>query len=271
MYYELTFNTGVVIKFTPDKLKTSKNISDFDAYYFTIEYKEEENRLLKERNLNYLDIISRKIVKGNYRYNVLGTKKYFGDIFDNLYTGNTGAFRNYEYEVVRIKNSSDNLIEMKEYIFDQLKHNKDDFFNKVLIYDSNIKKLLKRYVDLKSTDLMNSEDVDYLYEIEGKVMDELTVYSNYRKIAVSRSFYEKIGDKRKSNQVTPSIHVDTKVDIEYRRKREEEKLANMGKIDDMISEFNRSDLDKEEFIETEEEYNMMRGGETEGTVQGRIR
>lgn len=176
------------------KLSNSNDISDFDRYV------EENNGLygLSNKLADMIDVSTRDItkitivrnVKGNeLEYSLVSSNPYLTPVIDKVENKKIlSPDGRYQINAVTIPMDNPNYIEMKKYLFDNIKDNYKQFLNYVYKYNNEFSKLLYKYGSSYNDTIYNEETEEHnIKDLQRRIEIGLSIYSNFRTLCIARS------------------------------------------------------------------------------------
>ena len=232
-----------------------KKLSAFDSFSMSDDFTKFLEDVCNQLNIPEHSISDIKIVKDDRRsreieYNLLEDNPYFADVFSKSSVKQVNEY-NYKAEREIISPQSESYQEMRDYVFNQLKRNSNNFLNDIYKYPNKFKEILEKYAKSYESNDFKEEDYHYLYELETTIKHHLTIYKIYRSMATKRYQYEKYGryDVRNNNN---KINKDDK---DISAKILEQRYTNLNTVSHRTKEYNEK---YDEFIEPDE-YGQMNG------------
>lgn len=186
-------------------------------------------------------------------YSIINNNKYLTPVLETVKKKNvqlSGEPYTRNTDTVDVNNST--FIEMKEYLFKQLKEN-INFLDEIYTNKNTFSMILNKYI-IAINNNHNEEDNRNVNLLESEIIKALSIYKNYRSMCVARYFYEKnLHVKHQSNSTVKNVQINTNV-----KKNDEvdnqEKRKNYS-IDSELSkgyQYYGEDGEKEEFLDEDD-------------------
>ena len=280
-FYKIIMENGDEISsFVPESLKkTDQDMFYFDYFAYACKdantFYKQIKKLASIKDGEIKSVIDYKRDKNNRDYNP------YNIVFDNPYLKRaldanyeTGKYNNIKRKKVRVlgKNVFDDDVvvidkntelynEMCNYLFDNLRNNKDVFFKSIYNRKNDYSIILKQYAELYESvekETASGEEINELAIKERDIKDHLSKYKTFRSLAICRYNYEQRLEEKES-----------KKEEKERLKEEKKTLEELAKIPqpdpmdglkDVSDYFERYNQEHEEYIEPGEYQQMSPEG-----------
>ena len=221
--YKVYFEDGTT-KLIGDQRLVDKELDSYDRFVLNGNLEEMMPKALNALNIKTpikkTTILGRTENKKEFEYNLLNDNPYFDDIF--YYVKDSKDSRNKERI---IDSESENLKEMRDYLFKQLKEDPDNFITNIYCFHNKFREILNKYAIAYKSNNYTEEDMHNLYELESTIRKQLSVYKIYRTLASRRYYYEKTlinkVEEAKVVDVEEDEHEYSALTNEYNKKYDE--------------------------------------------------
>lgn len=264
--FKVNLDNGQTETLIPDGYE-DKELSDFDMY--VLKYGGKNSFIGKVCNtLGVTRSMIKEVIinsRSDFGYNLIEENPYFKDIYDNLKEEDTYGAKNYQKKEVVITGNSANFRDMRDYLFYNLRKNGNTLINEIYTRNTELRRLLEKYVSIYNPLSYSEEDNRNINTLERQIVDTLSIYRNYRGMAVSRYNYE--NSKSNTNIYISNEELKKEKEIEKYNKYRNSLIEKARKqelddnIDiDVITKERTEDYnqDYDEYL-TEDEYNQMAG------------
>lgn len=184
------------------------------------------------------------------KYSLPGNNKYINAVLDSISVANVKRYSStgyYYYSYTDIIDSeNESLIEMKNYLFDQINLNYEDFRKNIYTYNNGFSQLIDKYHSYDNPNL-SLEEVNTKSELKMSIINQLSIYSNYRGLAIARQKseeYQPIFRRNANREPAPTV---IKKESEFKPSITPEEFVNINN-----NFINYNGEEREEFLELSE-------------------
>ena len=198
--------------FKPDGL-SSYGLCDLDKFSLNYQTYELEDLIQKSLNTN-LSISEICIVKEKnveMEYSLVNNNPYIREVINYLKPKKIYR-KNHLENTISIYGDLNSFNEMRDYIFNSINMDSDNFFKNIYNRPNNrLTVLLNSYVSIVKQASLNGEDNLLLREVINSIEEELRVYKTFRGFAVSRYIYESrvvYGEIKPNNNTPKNLRIN---------------------------------------------------------------
>ncbi len=194
-------------------------------------------------------------LKKEREFSLISNNQYILPIVSKLYPQKISSNRNYLIDAILVPKNDPTYLEMKKYLFTNLKTKGAYFLTEVYDYQNQFHDLLSQYQLIYQQGVLSEEDDRNLKELERIISVELSIYQNFRSLSIARKRNEETIkrniQKKENQQHTKNLKITNYATINHYSIQPVKEET----IKDAVITFNQK---YEEFLEPEE-YEQMLG------------